>query len=408
MTDNSHYDIIIVGGGLVGASLACALGGQRYRVGVVEAVPYGADGQPSYDERSVALAWGSRRIFEGLGVWQALAGEAAPIRRIHVSDRGHFGFARLDAQDYGVEALGYVLANRVLGKVLGEAMARMSNVELLCPAQVLHVAIGEQAASVAVKQQGAERTLSAALVVGADGDRSKVRQLVGIERNRWDYGRHAVIANVTPGRYHDNIAYERFTADGPLAMLPLSDGRCGLVWTVPARDVDTVLALDGADFLRRVQDTFGGRLGRLKQVGVRRAYPLTLIQAREAVHQRAVLIGNAAHSVAPVAGQGFNLGLRDVAALAQVFTDAARGGADPGSRAVLQEYLRWRAQDQERVIGFTDGLMRVFSSASPPLVAARDIGLLALDVVPPLKRALMRQTMGLAGRLPRLARGLPL
>jgi len=266
MTDSSHYDIIIVGGGLVGASLACALGGQSYRVGVVEAVPYGADAQPSYDERSVALACGSRRIFEGLGLWQALAGDAAPIRRIHVSDRGHFGFAHLDATDCGVEALGYVLANRVIGKVLGEAMAGMSSVELLCPAQVFRVTTGEQTASVAVKQHGAERVLSAALVVGADGDRSKVRQLVGIEANRWDYDQHAVIANVTPGRNHDNIAYERFATEGPLAMLPLCDGRCSLVWTVAAREVDTVLALDDAKFLRRVQDTFGGRLGQLKQV----------------------------------------------------------------------------------------------------------------------------------------------
>lgn len=410
MTDQpiqGDYDILIVGGGMVGASLACALGGQGLRIGIVEAVPIKSRAQSSYDERPIALAFGTRRIFEGMDVWGELAGLVTPIRSIHVSDRGHFGVTRLRCEEEGVEALGYVADTRTVGSVLAERLAALPAVDLICPATVKTAAVAVGAAQVVLEREGRTLALTSRLVVAADGASSMVRELLGIATVVKDYGQSAVTAAVTPSLPHNHVAYERFTENGPLAVLPMDDNRCGIVWTQPRERVDEVLALDDETFLARLQACFGYRLGRFERVGVRRAYPLALMYAVDAVRPRAAVIGNAAHTLHPVAGQGFNLGLRDVAVLAEVLVQAAQQGEDIGDIAVLNRYAAWRHDDHRRVIGFTDGLTRLFSNALPPLVLARDLGMLAVDLLPPLKHLFARQSMGLVGRLPRLARGLP-
>ena len=401
------YDLLIIGGGLVGASLACALDSLGLRIGLVEAAPLTVSAHPSYDDRTLALAQGTRRIFQTLGLWEALA--ATPIRRIHISERGSPGFAHLDSREEGVEALGYVIEARQVGAALLARLPNLRGVELLCPARLETVAVEPQAAC-ATLRLGEDRLVEcrARLLVAADGAQSPVREQLGVAALRWDYGQQAVIANVTPTLPHENVAYERFTGDGPLALLPMSANRCAVVCTVNTADAAAVMALDDAAFIRLLQERFGDRLGRLQRVGRRNAYPLFLLKAREHARQRVALIGNAAHTLHPIAGQGFNLGIRDVAALAEVIADAWRSGADIGDLSILQRYADWRRWDQRRTLAFTDALNRLFANPLGPVRIARNLGLLAFDRLPLIKHEFARQTMGLYGRLPRLARGLSL
>jgi 2-octaprenyl-6-methoxyphenol hydroxylase len=408
--DIKRCDIAIVGGGMVGLSLAAALRELPLDVVVVEPVPAGSEAQPSFDERTTALSNGSRRILEGLGVWPRVAAEATPIKHIHVSDRGRFGMARLSAEEQGVPALGHTITNRVLGLALAEACRPATRVETLCPASVAGVEQGSDRVRLSV--EGAwQGVLEARLVVAADGARSAVRAAFGIGSTVWDYDQHALIANVVPEKFHGFVAYERFTEDGPMALLPLADGRCTIVWTMAPALAEATMALDDQAFLAALQDRFGYRLGRFTRVGRRHSYPLSLTRSERQVAERAVIIGNAAQGLHPIAGQGFNLGLRDVATLAEVIADEvlARGAeADPGAAAMLERYAEWRRADRRTVIAFTDALVRVFANPLPPVRAARDASLLLFDLVTPAKHAFARVTMGLAGRLPRLARGVPL
>jgi 2-octaprenyl-6-methoxyphenol hydroxylase len=403
-----RFDLIVAGGGMVGASLARALAGCGMRVAVIEARPLDSADQPSYDDRAIALAHGSRMILQGLGVWPALVDEVEPIRRIHVSERGGFGFTRLDHRSQEVEALGYVVTARALGRALLLGLDELPGVELLCPAELQSFEITTRCVQVRVAVDGGMRTLQAGLLVAADGTNSLVRQQLGIEQKVWDYAQTAVISNLTPGTPPRGTAYERFTDSGPLAMLPLKGERCALVWTVRNDDVEQVMTLPEREFLQRVQERFGYRLGKFTRAGRRASYPLKLVRAREHVRPRVALIGNAAHAVHPVTGQGFNLGLRDVAVLADVLHDARRQGGDLGALALLTAYADWRRQDQQTVALITDGLVRLFTNPLLPLRLARNLGLLALDVLPPAKRLLTRGFMGSNGRLPRLSRGLSL
>jgi 2-octaprenyl-6-methoxyphenol hydroxylase len=402
------YDIVIIGGGLVGVSLACALGAGRLRVAVVEAVPLSSAAQPSYDDRAVALAYGSRRIFEGLGLWAAIERLGAyPIEHIHISDRGRFGFTRLHAADAGLPALGYVVPTRVLGAALYQGLQTLANVRLFCPAAMERLALAADGALVDIKAGAEAASLHTRLVVAADGAHSAVRQAAGIEAQRSEYEQIAIVTNVTAAEPHRNTAYERFTDSGPLAILPMAGNTCGVVWSARRTEVDAILGWNDEEFLARLQERFGERLGRFARVGKRVSYPLALTRVREQVRERLVLIGNAAHTVHPVAGQGFNLGLRDVAALSEVIEDALAKGADIGSLAVLERYADWRVRDNQVTARFTDGLIRLFSNDLLPLALGRNLGLLAADLLPPVKRGFIRMTSGLAGRVPRLARGLP-
>lgn len=402
---STEYDLAIVGGGLVGGSLACALGRAGLRVCVVEAVSPRAQVQPSYDERVIALSWGSRAILDGAGLWPSITAEAEPIKQIHVSDRGHFGFARLDHREEGVEALGYVAPARLIGRAI---QAGLDGVDMLCPASLVGFRIREDRVDLEVTVGGESRVLSTSLLVAADGGDSAIRHRMGFAVVERGYGHNAVISTVTADHPRPGWAFERFTDSGPLAMLPMSAGRYSVVWTAREHEFGEILNLDDEAFLRRLQVRFGYRLGGLSRPGRRVAYPLVLRLTRDPVRERLVLIGNAAHTLHPVAGQGFNLGLRDVAALAQVATDAVRQGRDPGGQKALDDYRKFRGRDQFSVGNSTDLLARLFVNPWTPLRWARDLGLVGLDLLPPVRHRLARRFMGITGNMPRLARGLPL
>lgn len=403
-----EYDLVIIGGGLVGGTLACALRGTGLRVCVVEAVPPRAANQPSYDERVIALAWGSRLILDGIGLWKSMAAEAEPIQRIHISDRGHFGFGRLDSRDHGVDALGYVVPARAMGVVIHDVLDAADGVDLLCPARVIGLRRRDEDVDLEVAVAGESRLIRTSLVVAADGGDSDIRRRLGLSVRERDYQHDAVITTVTPDRPQHHVAFERFTETGPLAMLPMTDGRYSVVWTARREQTAEILALSDAAFVARLQRRFGYRLGGLGHAAPRRAYPLRLLLTHETVHRRLVLIGNAAHTLHPVAGQGFNLGLRDVAALAEVVAGTAVQAGNIGSEQTLDAYKRWRGSDQQQAAAITDGLAHLFVNPWLPIRLARDAGLVGLDLIPGLGRLFARQFMGLKGRLPRLARGLPL
>jgi 2-octaprenyl-6-methoxyphenol hydroxylase len=403
----SEVDLAIVGGGLVGASLAIALRPTGLRVALVEGVAPDASLQPSFDDRTTALGNGTRRTFEALGLWQAIAPHAAPIRAIHVSDAGRFGFARLEAGAEGIEAFGYVVTNRALGAVLRAALADLPALDLRMPARVERVEIGAE--RVELHLAGTADPLRARLVVAADGAHSLVRQSAGLPAAVEDYGQVAIVAHVAAARRSDGTAYERFTPTGPLAVLPLHDGHFGIVWTLEPADAERVMALPDADYLAELQQCFGWRVGRLLRVGRRNAYPLRLTRAGQVAGARSVLVGNAAQALHPVAGQGFNLGLRDVATLAELLAErAGKPGFDAGAPELLAAFAARRTADRDGVTRFTDGLVKLFGDGRPGVGAARDLGLLLFDLSPTAKAALSRLSWGFAGRTPRLARGLAL
>jgi 2-octaprenyl-6-methoxyphenol hydroxylase len=402
-----EVDIAIVGGGMVGASLAVALGGTALRVMLVESVPFGSGGQPSFDERTSALGNASRRIFEALNVWPAIAPEAAAIRAIHVSEAGRFGVARLLAAEQGIDAFGYVVANRRIGAALWQKLAALPQPQLILrvPARVQDVRIrGPRAHFTVVSDSGVPEAIAARLLVAADGAHSQIRAAAGIGADVEDYDQVAVVANVATDRAHGACAFERFTREGPLAVLPLHDGTLAVIWACRPAHAAEVLALDDAAYLTRLQAQFGWRAGRFTRAGHRGSYPLKLTRAATTLAARTVLIGNAAQALHPVAGQGFNLGLRDAAMLAEVIVNAP---GDPGSPETLGRFADWRARDRAGVIRFTDGLVKLFADPRPGVPLLRNLGLLMFDLAPPAKRALARVSVGFGAHAPRLARGLP-
>ncbi|HEV8018586.1 MAG TPA: 2-octaprenyl-6-methoxyphenyl hydroxylase [Steroidobacteraceae bacterium] len=400
-----EVDVAIVGGGMVGASLAAGLAGTGRQVLLVESVPFGTDTQPSFDERTTALGNASRRIFEGLGVWPALAPAAAAIRAIHVSEAGRFGFARLSAAEQGIGAFGYVVANRCIGAALWQQLRTAPGLTLQVPARVEDLDIGAAGVRfVAVSDGGARSAVAAHLVVGADGAHSQIRTAAGIAAEIEDYGQVAVVANVATDRAHGDTAYERFTAAGPLAVLPLHDGSVAVIWACRPERAQQLLELDDAAYLAQLQAQFGWRAGRFVRAGRRASYPLQLTRAAATVATRAVLIGNAAQALHPVAGQGFNLGLRDAAMLAEVIANTS---GDAGAPELLRRFAAWRSRDRAGVVRFTDGLVKLFADQRLGASVLRNLGLLMFDLAPPAKRALARVSTGFGGPTPRLARGLP-
>lgn len=387
--------LAIVGGGLVGASLALALQqgakARGWNIALIEPFEPGSEYQPSYDARSTALSYGTRLIYQRLGVWERIAERAEPITQIHVSDHGRAGATRLDASDQQVPALGYVVENAWIGHCLWQALDDEA-VTRHCPAEV------EQMQAVAGGYRltlTAGQVLDCDLAVLADGGRSALREQLGIAIKTTPYDQSALIANVTPGKPHGGQAFERFTDDGPMALLPLQDNRCALVWTRPEEDAARLAALPEAAFLDELQQAFGYRLGGFQQVGARHLYPLMLIEAEEQVRSGLVVLGNAAHSLHPIAGQGYNLSLRDTEALAAALLS---GSAKLGDIGVLQAYHRRQRTDQWLTVGFSDRLTRLFAGSALLSVAGRNLGLLGLDLLPPAKAWFARQAMGLGVR----------
>lgn len=387
--------LAIVGGGLVGASLALALqAGARdrgWKILLIEPFEPGHEYQPSYDARSTALSYGTRLIYQRLGVWARIAERAEPISHIHVSDRGHPGATRLEAAQERVPALGYVVENAWIGHCLWQALDDQV-VERHCPAEVEHMQPAADGYRLALSDG---RTLDCGLAVLADGGRSGLREQLGIEVRRTPYGQCGLIANVTPGKPHGGRAFERFTEHGPMALLPVQGNRCALVWTRPKADAERLVGLDDRTFLAELQDAFGFRLGGFRHVGTRHLYPLTLIEAEEQVRRNLVVLGNAAHSLHPIAGQGYNLSLRDTEALAAALLSSSSA---LGDLAVLQAYHRRQRADQALTVGFSDRLTRLFGEPGRASTLARNLGLVALDLSSSGKGWFARQAMGLGVR----------
>jgi 2-octaprenyl-6-methoxyphenol hydroxylase len=394
-------DVLIIGGGLVGASLAIALDGSGLRVALAEAAPPRVDLQPSYDERNLALARATVNALDALCVWTHCSARATPIRKIHVSRQGEFGTVRLDAAKHGVEAFGATLPARELGNGLLARLDECRSLQRLAPAKLETFADdGDAVVATLATAQGAQ-TLRTRLLVGADGTQSFVRSARGIESESTDYAQTAFVATVTPERAID-CAYERFTATGPVALLPLAQGRAGVVLTVPTDDAGRVAALDDAGFVALLHERFGWRLGRLSRPGKRVSYPLRRVYSRRLVAPRTVLVGNAAQTLHPIGAQGFNLGLRDALTLADLLIE--RKG-DAGDAALLAEYAARRREDREGTAATSDMLARWTASESPPLKLLRSVGLLALDRIAPLQAAMVRRGMGFRGKVPRMALG---
>jgi 2-octaprenyl-6-methoxyphenol hydroxylase len=391
--DVKQYDVAIIGGGLVGASLACALAPLGLKIALVEAVPFKASSQPSYDDRTLALSASSCQILRGLGIWPLLEDNATPIREIHVRELNRPGRVVLKPEELGLDRFGHVVEARVFGAAVTGILPELENLDVLCPASIVSLECGKDGALIVLDNEGEPDQIEARLVVGADGAQSFIRQSLGIETERHDYQQTAVICNITPEQDHRGRAFECFTSTGPFAVMPHVNGRCGLIWCVQMDDAAALLELPEQEFLRRAHERFGDELGDFIKSGRRSSYPLKL--------------GNAAHAIHPIGAQGFNLGLRDAAVLAEVLYDEISSGKmrQIGSIEVLERYSKWRAPDQRGTIAQSDGLARMFANPSPLAAAVRTAGLFAHALLPPLRKQLAVKAMGFRGDIPRLALG---
>ncbi|HSR65086.1 MAG TPA: 2-octaprenyl-6-methoxyphenyl hydroxylase [Xanthomonadaceae bacterium] len=397
----ARHDVVIVGGGLVGASLAIALDRIGVDVALVEATPAGA--LPAvFDERNLSFAEATVNALGALGVMAKLRAPAAPIRRIHVSRAGDFGRARFEAADYGREAFGQVVVARDFGEALEARLAELRRLARYRPARFVGFAdVDARLRGVRLVDGDGERMLHARLVVGADGSLSGVRDALSIGHQAHDYGQALFVARIRAERAPDGTAWERLGPHGPTALLPRGDRHHGLVHGVAADEADAVAALGDAAFLARVQDAIGWRVGRLLAAGPRSRHPALRVVADRLVAARAVLVGNAAQSLHPIGAQGFNLGLRDALTLAELVE--TRGG-DPGDDALLAAYAARRAADRRRTLAFSDGVARLSANDAPLLRPLRSLGLLALDRLPALQAALVGGAMGYRGDVPALCR----
>jgi 2-octaprenyl-6-methoxyphenol hydroxylase len=409
--DTIKADILIVGGGLVGATLATAFGQVGLDVVVVDTADPVANLDAGFDGRASAIALATRRVLVGLGLWPALEADAAPIHDIRVSDGDSPFFLHYDHRETGDEAFGYMVENRNLRKALFHRLAELKTVRVLAPQSI---------ATLDRQSHGVTATLAsgqgirASLVVAADGRGSQTRQAAGIKVTHWSYEQSGIVCTVTHEKCHDFVANEHFLPAGPFAILPLMGdagrpGHCSsIVWTERADLAPAIMDLDDAAFLEELEQRFGDFLGALEIVGPKWCYPLSLQYAEKTISHRLALVGDAAHAMHPIAGQGLNMGLRDVAALAEVVLDAHRLGLDIGDAVVLERYQRWRRFDNTLMLATTDALNRLFSNNIRPLRLARDLGMAAVNQLPPLKKLFMRHAMGLVGDLPRLMRNQPL
>jgi len=401
-TPESHYDVVVIGGGMVGCSFAGLLeqasGGTR-SILVLDATTFDSGKQPGFDDRSTALSWNSRQILESAGLWGGMAGQLTAIRKVEISDRGRFGMASLDCAELDTEALGYVAENRTLGAVLSAAITASSSISRLAPALIDNLEPVAHGMRLVVSADESQHELNADLVVLAEGGRSPICGRLGIEQKQEKYGQQALIANIGFDRQHNNIAYERFTEAGPLAVLPLSpfagSQRAALVWTISEIELDRYRSMSDSRVLQQLQQEFGHRLGQLQTIGERSYFPLILSVASEQVRPGLVLLGNVAHTLHPVAGQGFNLALRDAKELAMTLAQGAAEGVLMGDLRLLQTYLDRRSFDQRKSINFTDKINRLFSSSAQARVILRKTGLLSIDLLPPIRRDFARQAMGL-------------
>ncbi len=402
-----QFDVVIVGAGMVGASLALLMRQcmqQGLSVALLDEHGISAEHaqQPSFDDRTTALSLGTQRIMEELGIWRAMGVHGCAIEHIQVSQQKQFGRVRLHAQDEHVDALGYVLPNRAIGQVLSQGLLASEHLTILAPASVTQYAVNAHGAQLQVQLASGKETIQAGLLVLADGAQSEGCRQLGIAQTRHSYEQHAVICNVSFDRPHEHWAYERFTLGGPLALLPMQGNRYGLVWCMQSHQAQEYLALDDQAFSERLQQTLGFDKGRLVKVGARASYPLALTKACEQVRQHVVVLGNAAHGLHPVAGQGFNLALRDAYVLAkniqQTFSEFGRDQV--GQLSHLLAYEQAQVKDQALTIGMSHYLPTSFAQAGSVWSVLRGLGLTLMDQVPVAKTLFARQAMGLVGSVP--------
>jgi 2-octaprenylphenol hydroxylase len=397
------YDILIAGGGMVGAALACALGDSPLRVAVVESTPAAREFPPEHDRRVSAITLATRTLFENIGAWHAMqARRVHPLRAMHVWDSQGSGEIHFDAADLGEADLGYIIENRVVVAALHERLASCANVDLYCPARI-ELLRAADAGVAATLEDGS--VLQARLLVGADGANSTIRAWAGIGSNGWSYRQTAIVATVATTHAHDASAWQVFLPTGPLAFLPLSDCLCSIVWSCDTPRADELLRLDDVTFLAELHAAFGDHLGDLVSVSQRAAYPLSLAHSAAYVRDGIVLVGDAAHRVHPLAGQGVNLGLMDAATLAEEVLAAASARRDLGALAVLRRYERRRKGDTLAMLAVTDAFKRGFGTRLAPVVQLRNLGMSVMDRLAPMKRLIVRRAVGLSGDLPALARG---
>jgi 2-octaprenyl-6-methoxyphenol hydroxylase len=393
----SSSGVLIVGGGLVGASLAIALDAAGIAAILVESALPRVDTQPSYDERNLALARATVNGLEAIGVWRHASAGATPIQHIHVSRAGEFGSARIDAARQGVDALGWTLPARELGAALLRRLDECKRLTRLAPATLTALEPTPTGWHALIKTAEGTQTIDTPLLVGADGTESFVRTQLGIEVDRHDYQQTLFVSTVTSERAHAHRAWERFGDEGPIALLPLAEKRCGLILTVSADDAEVTAAMDDAAFIELAQRRFGWRLGRLSRPGKRHPYAIHRVAASHVTAPRAVLVGNAAQTVHPIGAQGFNLGLRDALTLAELLATAS----DPGDPALLARYVQRRRADREGTMSMSHGLVQLACLHQPLLAPLRSLALLACDRVPLLQRALARNGMGFRGESPK-------
>jgi 2-octaprenyl-6-methoxyphenol hydroxylase len=432
LTENSQgvmreTEVLIVGGGMVGMAMAAALGGAGIATILVEAEKLPDMTGETFDGRSSAIAYGSQQVLQGIGAWQYLADAAEPIRDIRVSDGGwqyqgaspffvHYHFADLPSESVpgektGQPPFGWIVENRAVRRGLIRRLQELAHVTHLAPLTVTEIAFAGKSSLVSLSDG---RQISARLVIGADGRHSAIRRMAGIGVRELGYKHSAIVCTVTHELPHEGVAHEHFLPIGPFAMLPMQDDldaagqprhRSSIVWTEDQRIIPMLLGLSDADLGREIERRFGPTLGRILPIGPRFSYPLKMVLADSYIQEGLALTGDAAHGMHPIAGQGFNMGIRDVAALAQVLVDAHRLGLDIGSLATLEGYARWRRFDNLMMVAVTDGLTRLFSNDLPPVRLLRDIGFFLFNKAVPLKRVAMRHAMGVVGDLPRLVRG---
>lgn len=401
LTDHTTVDVVIAGAGMVGATAALGLARLGYRIVVIDPVslkPGTLHYSPSYDARSTAVSWGSQDILERLGVWDGMAQHACPIRQVHVSEKGRFGTVQMRAEEFSRAALGYVVPNESMGVCLLNALAQQPNVTLWDASAIDRICYQAQQCELHVVSDALTRTVRAPLLLIVDGADSATARMLGIETRIGPYHQYAVIANVTTQQANHGVAYERFTPEGPLAMLPLAERISALVWTHTSASYSKIKNLSDDAFSESLLAQFGERLGGIERVGTRQAYPLQLCRIEEHYRPGVLILGNAAHSLHPVAGQGFNLALRGVAALLSALAEAPRQGAELGDAAFLQTFCQSRTLDLARTIHFSDQLVKTFGSDNALLSLLRDIGLVGLEALPGLKARFADMAMGLAGR----------
>jgi len=403
--NTKNYDLVIVGGGMVGISLALLLAQQQsdWKVLLLEAQAYdnsnNHNNHPSFDSRSTALSWSSRKIFQAAGLWSEMESHTSAIKNIHVSDRGHIGLTRISADEAGVDALGYVIENRWIGNVLLKKFTATA-VEIMAPERVAKITPLKSGVRLNLEKSG--EAIETSLLVIADGANSQTAQKLGIHSDKKPYGQQGIIANIALQDAHNGVAYERFTDQGPMAMLPLPDfdgsPRCALVWTQPPERAAELMTATDKDFLQALQESFGYRMGMVEKVGERVAYPLALTTASEQVRRNIVVLGNAAHSLHPVAGQGFNLSLRDVATLADVLGKAKSAGTDFSSLETLERYQQQQLADQQNTLMFSDNLPKLFAQPSSVVALGRNSGLVMMDLLPSLRSRFAKFGMGMANK----------